>query len=225
MPHMPVNSAVSRTILDMRTIAILLATSVIALTSCKDHMRDEKAEVWKEELAKSIQDFENRKIYKRLTPEILASIPDDKLEQAIIDYVFEKVARRYDQEAQLIRGMSVGIRATHATWVVEAEVINGGFNQFFWNPSGQYAAEAVAGFKLFELPILARLLEQAIEVNQKEALRLGKFKRRASLEAFSESYKENPLNDLDKQFYEAAKSLSATRVAFIRKRPELFVGE
>jgi hypothetical protein len=68
-------------------------------------------------------------------------------------------------------------------------------------------------------------MHRAIEVNQKEAARLAKFKQRGSAEAFSESYKENPLNELDKEFYEAAKNLSATRVAFFRKRPELFVGE
>jgi hypothetical protein len=182
-------------------------------------------EAWKDELAKSIEEFKNRKIYKQLTPEILASIPDDKLEQAIIDYVFEKVARRYDQEAQIVRRMSVGIRAIHATWVVEAEVNNGGFNQFFWNSSGQYAADAVAAFNLLEMPTLAQLMQRAIDTHEKEAIRLAQFKQRGSLEAFSESYKENPLNNLDEEFYETAKSLSVTRVAFIRKRPELFIGE
>ena len=204
---------------------IFLAIGLVALPSCKKGMRDEKMEAWKADLAKSMETFKNRKIYKRLTPEILASIPDDKLEQAIIDYVYEKVARRHDQEVQIIKGMSDGLRATHATWVAEAEVNNGGFNQFFWNSSREYAAEAVAGFTLFELPALARLMQRAIIVNQEEAARLEKFKERGSLKAFSESYKENPINDLDKQFYEAAKNLSATRIAFIRKHPDLFVGE
>jgi hypothetical protein len=204
---------------------ILFAASLIALSSCKGRMRDEKKEPWKEALDKSVEAFKNRKIYKRLTPEILASIPDDKLEQALVDYVYEKVAGRHDQEAEIIKSMSDGLRAVHATWVVEAEVNNGGFNQFFWNSSGEYAAEAVAGFRLFELPTLARLMERAIVVNQEEARKLERFKKRGSLEAFSESYKENPLNELDKEFYDAAKNLSATRIAVIRKRPALFVGE
>ena len=182
-------------------------------------------EAWEEELAKSFEGFKNRKIYKQLTPEILASIPDDKLEQAIIDYVVQKIVGRHDQEAEIIRGMSVGIRATHSTWVVDGEVKNGGFNQFFWNSSRQYAVDAVAGFNLFGLPALARIVERATEVHQKEETRLAKFKQRGSLEAFSESYKENPLNSLDDEYYEAAKNLSATRVAFIRKHPELFVGK
>jgi hypothetical protein len=209
----------------MSARTILLVTILVGLSSCKNRVRDEKMETWKTDLAKSVEAFKNRKIYKRLTPEILASIPDDKLEQAIVDYVYEKVAGRHDQEARIIRGMSDGLRATHATWVVEAEVNNGGFNQFFWNSSQEYAGEAVAGFALFELPTLAQLMLRAIAVNDKETARLKKFKKRGSLEAFSESYKENPINDLDKQFYEAAKSLSATRIAFIRKHPDLFVGE
>jgi hypothetical protein len=188
-------------------------------------MSEQKMEPWEAELAKSVEAFKNRKIYKRLTPEILASIPDDKLEQAVVDYVYEKVSGREDQEARIIKRMSAGLRAVHATWVVEAEVNNGGFNQFFWNSSREYASEAVTGFTLFELSALAELMKRAIAMNQAEATKLAKFKKRGSLEAFSQSYEANPLNDLDKQFYEAAKDLSAIRIAFIRKHPELFLGE
>ena len=38
--------------------------------------------------------FANRKVYTELTPEILAEIPDDKLEQAVIDFIDHKVAGR-----------------------------------------------------------------------------------------------------------------------------------
>jgi hypothetical protein len=209
----------------MRTLGAFLIASLVMLLSCGDGARDEKGSAWKDDLAKSIEAFKNRKIYQRLTPEILVSIPDHELELAIVDYVHEKVGRRYDQELQIVGRMSEGIRAVYSTWLLEAEVINGGFNQFFWNSSEKYAAAAAAGFAFFELPTLARIVERAIEINQREASRIEKFKQRGSAAAFSQSYKDNPLNDLDREFDEAAKNLSSMRVASIRKRPELFVGE
>jgi hypothetical protein len=39
------------------------------------------------EIENAIEEFENRTIYRELNPEILASIPDDKLERAILDHV------------------------------------------------------------------------------------------------------------------------------------------
>ena len=48
------------------------------------------------------------------------------MEQAIIDYVESKLDGHYDQEVEIVRGLSPGVRATYLTWVVEAEVNNGG---------------------------------------------------------------------------------------------------
>ena len=62
-----------------------------------------------------------------------------------------------------------------------------GIQSVLLEPERQYAPNAVAGFNLFELPTLARLMERAIDVNEKETTRLEKFKQRRSLEAFSES--------------------------------------
>jgi hypothetical protein len=43
--------------------AIHLAICLVALSSCKNRVRDEKMEAWKAELAKSVEAFKNRKIY------------------------------------------------------------------------------------------------------------------------------------------------------------------
>jgi hypothetical protein len=51
---------------------------------------------------------------------------------------------------------------------------------------------------------------------------MASFKDRASLAAFSESYQQNALNELDQEFYRLAQDLSATRVRFIRQNPGLF---
>ena len=46
----------------------------------------------------------------------------------------------------------------------QSEVCSGGFEQFFWNPTGVLAPEAVEGFREIGLPQLAALIESAMEL-------------------------------------------------------------
>jgi len=48
-----------------------------------------------------------------------------------------------------------------ATWC-QSEVLNGGLHQFFWNPTGVLAPEAVAGFHAMGLDECAEILEEAM---------------------------------------------------------------
>ena len=96
-------------------------------------------------IARSIEEFNNRKIYTILDEDTLKQIPDDALEQAILDYINHKVGEDYDNQYKIVTRLSKGFQAIYATWWVEAEVSNGGFNQYFWNSSGQFASEAVEG--------------------------------------------------------------------------------
>jgi hypothetical protein len=49
----------------------------------------------------------------------------------------------------------------YAAHFCQSEVHNGGFLQFFWNPTGVLAPEAIEGFKLIGMPNLASTLELA----------------------------------------------------------------
>lgn len=176
------------------------------------------------DIEKSMEEFRHRTVYRQLSGEILAGIPDDKLEQAVIDYVDIKIGDRYDREEAIVAGLAPGFMIIYSTWGVEAEVNNGGFNQYFWNPAGQYADEAVAGFDAIGASAHAALMSRAIEVEREVHERVQQLKARGTLEAFSESYQSNPLNELDDQFYALKEDLSMLRIAFIRTHPELFVG-
>lgn len=185
----------------------------------------EKKPDWDAQISKRIAEFKNRKKYDRLTAEALKEIPEDKLVQAIYDFIDLKVAKRRNKEAEILKSLSEGFRAIHATWGIEAEVNNGGFNQYFWNSSGQYASAAVEGFRLIGASELADLTKRAITLWDDEKATQQKFKDRGALEAFSESYQHSKLHDLDKEFYAAAKDLDVRRIKFIRSHPELFVSE
>lgn len=178
-----------------------------------------------EEIAASLEAFSNRKIYEQLDPPILRSVADADVEQTIIDYVISKLDGRYDEELEIVGRLSPGVRATYLTWIVEAEVNNGGFNQYYFNTDGKFAAEAVDAFEYFGATQHAALMREANEVSASEAAEMEKFKERGSLEAFSESYEHTKLGPLDDRFYRLTENLSQLRIARIRQMPEQFTGE
>jgi hypothetical protein len=176
-------------------------------------------------LAASMEAFKHRTRYRELTPAVLASIPDDKLEQAVMDFVDDKIGDDDEHAREIVGKLSPGVRALYVTWWVEAEVNNGGFNQYYWNKTGQFAADAVGAFEFFAAAKHAALMREANGVEALEAERMKEFKKRGSLQAFSESYKVSKLGPLDERFYAISENLSALRIAKIRAAPELFTGK
>jgi len=185
---------------------------------------EKQAPEWQTQLEASIEAFKNRKRYPELTPEILGTIPDAEVEQALIDFIDCRVQHTGRRERDVLDGLSAGFRAVYSTWWVEAEVNNGGFNQYFWNSSGEFARDAVAGFDLIGVPAMARLMERAIAIRDQDAAKIKKFKERGSLEAFSESYDDNRLNDLDQEFGRLEAEVPKARIRFIRANSALLRG-
>jgi hypothetical protein len=140
---------------------------------------------------------------------------------ALIDHVIHvRINDRFHDELEIVRGLSRGYRMLYSTWLLETEVNNGGFNQFFWNPSGRFAAEALDGCRLLGGTELAALLEQAIAIHEKERPTQRKYAEEGTLEAFSESYETTTLTSLDERFF--ALSLSPLRIRYIRAHPDEF---
>ncbi|HEU4387012.1 MAG TPA: DUF4375 domain-containing protein [Blastocatellia bacterium] len=175
-------------------------------------------------IADSIEEFRNRKIYSALDSATLRAIPDSDIEQAVIDYVSTKLEGNYDREMQIVNGLAPGTRALYLTWVVEGEVNNGGFNQYYYNTDGKFSEQATAAFEFFGAVEHAGLMREANAVRAAEEQRMAKYKDRGTLEAFSESYQETNLGPLDDRFYQLKEDLSALRIARIRSSPEMFEG-
>lgn len=188
--------------------------------STKDSLNDQ--------IFQSIEDFKRRPIHLVLTMKILDTVSDDNLEQTIIDNLYAKLDSdsSYEKQYAVIKSLSAGRQAVFGTWGLEGEVNNGGFNQYFYNfsSSGQYAEEARDGFKLIGAKKHAELVQKAIDTVMKNAKHLSKFKD-GTLESFSKSYENNPLNDLDKEFYnlDKAEKISELRIKYIKAHKEEFV--
>lgn len=178
-----------------------------------------------EEISRSIEAFKNRKVYGAFDLATLASIPDDELDQALLDYVLLQVGQDFSRELETLKDLSSGFRAIYTTIVVEGEVNNGGFNQYFWNSEGRLGQLTVDGFHEIGAPDFAKLMERAIVTWRQEHSLLGRFKDVNTLEAFSESYQHSKLGPLDEEFYELSKAsdLRQRRITYIRLHPHEFV--
>jgi hypothetical protein len=175
----------------------------------------------KEAIRRSFEEFEKRQRYSALDAATIAGIKDDDLEQAIVDFVLAKVGDNFEREYEVVTALPIAIQDVFNTWVLENEVANGGFNQYFWNSSGQFAEEAVEGLKRIGAPKHSALLLTAMERLLANGDAWGKHRKIGTLEAFSESYDTSDLGDLDDAFY-AAGELSPIRVSYIRTHPEQF---
>lgn len=200
-----------------------LATVVLTTILCACHKAPEEIKVDKN-IAASMEAFKSRTIHEKLTPEMLASIADDAVEQAVIDYVSAKIGDDYDHEIQIVSKLPIGAQALYITWWVEAEVNNGGFNQYYWNSAGQFADQAAEAFEFFSAHEHAALMREANSVHAMEAEKIKKYKDLGTMEAFSDSYKESKLGPVDDRFMEMKENLSALRIAKIRSSPEFFSG-
>ncbi|WP_115840122.1 DMP19 family protein [Winogradskyella sediminis] len=213
--------------MNKRIITIMILTSILSFFGCKgkNEPNNEKSEM-DLLIEKSVDEFNNRKIYKKLTPEIIITIPDDKLEQAIMDNIDTYFEKGEHYTLDKISKLTKGQQAVFSTWWLEAEVNNGGFNQFYFNSSGQYAEMAKIGFKTIGAEKFSELTLRANNIFTENKERLEEFDD-GTMESFSESYKDNPLNDLDTEFYKLydSENISDLRIKYIRENNKEFTTE
>ena len=164
--------------------------------------------------------------YRELTPELLRSISADDVGAAIVQHVaIQTEGLDDDARARAIHDLPPGTQAVYSTWVVDAEVNNGGFNQFFFNPSGQFAGLALAGYELMDAEEYARVMRAAIATYESERDTLAPFHRDRSLESFSESYRHTALGEIDQRYYSLGDHIYNLWAIFVKTRPELFASQ
>lgn len=192
----------------------MILASTLSFFGCKEKNESEMELL----IAKSVEEFNNRKIYKKLTAPILIAIKDDELEQTIIDNIYEIVGDNYEKEFENVSKLTKGQQAVFSTWWLEAEVNNGGFNQFYFNSTGKYAQMAELGFKTIGALKFSKITLHANKLYTENKERLEGFDD-GTLDGFSESYEDNPLNIMDTEFYEVyeTENISELRIKYIRE--------
>src|SRR5215471_12031523 len=98
----------------------------------------------------------------------LEALTDDELVDAAVEYVSRKVGADAENRLELLNRLPEGLRAFFAVWLVDAEVNNGGFCQYFWNRGDSGVGVAVFGFRLLGADDHAALMEEAVEIWKQE---------------------------------------------------------
>ncbi|MCC6484499.1 MAG: DUF4375 domain-containing protein [Armatimonadetes bacterium] len=159
-----------------------------------------------------------------LTVGMIHDLPDDLLESGAATQVEYLLRQIPGPEEEAARKLPRGMRMIYTTINLQAEVENGGFNQYFWNTQGALDNEVVEDFELIGARHYADLVERAIVQARKEAPMRERFRRIGTPDAFSRSYEYSDLGKYDAEFLKLEKqhSLTKMRADYIRAHPEEF---
>jgi hypothetical protein len=133
-------------------------------------------------------------------------------DEELISLIYDKATELYlGTFGETLEKADSAMSELLATWVLESEVHNGGFDQFFLNNGLEYGYITANGLKRITADNYLALTEKAIEVYKNQ----------------SEEYqkKRNPdFNPLDDDFYDLD-GLEKLRVNYIRRNYAKFVVE
>ena len=163
----------------------------------------------------------------RITADRLLGVDDAELAWRVIEPAYNAV-NIYEGPKVLgeqLRTLTGGQRALLAVHWCVSETLNGGFDQFFTNPSGLLADEARSGFELVGLPQAAKLLDEARALladrpaaPDVEDPEFDEAEDEERFDAYRGQYEA-----LESQFYELVNdSLYPRLAAYVRARPEQF---
>jgi hypothetical protein len=105
-------------------------------------------------------------------------------------------------------------RVFYLVWWLEAEVNNGGFNQFFFNSAGDYATETVEALRTIGAEKTAVLAELACDVFSPAVPSPNRAERQDQVIALSEPQNAK-LSQLDKAFFAYPDNLSKLLTSFM----------
>lgn len=177
-----------------------------------------------EDILKSVDEFKNRTIYKDLTVDIIDKTPDNNLLQTVFDNLSEKISWDDGTAYSTLLTLSEPRRAIFVIWCLQCEVMNGGFNQLYFNSSGQFADLMPRALQLIGANQFADVVTRANNTYKEEYNKITEFQD-GSLEGFSKSYEDNPLNKLDEEFYnlQKAENLDQLQIDLIRNNKIDFI--
>lgn len=156
-----------------------------------------------------------------LTQDALRGLPDDDLEYAIYEYVSQHINSYEDNPAALLQ-LPRGLQICYLSFILEVEVMNGGVNQFFWNPSSKMAVYLPAALNELGSPEASRIFEDVLRVAKEEA-EIRPIPDDFTMEVFMASYKETELCKFDDELCSHIERFPELRRQYLRNHEDLFL--
>lgn len=104
-----------------------------------------------------------------ITEEVLQTIPDDELAQYLHDFVLSvHDGLGWENESKTVQELPTALRAVYLVFMVESEVHNGGYIQYFGNNGDGFADETVVLLEKIGATEKARLTALATKAFRRE---------------------------------------------------------
>ena len=152
---------------------------------------------------------------KSLSAAELATVDDGVLESAVIDYVVDHMLGP-EEGLDAIANWPSALQTWYAAFVVDAEVLNGGFNQFFFNSSGTLAPAVPSALRELGVDQAADIVEEALALLGQHAPALEAAAEEGTIDAFMETYLDQPFSELDDRYGRLEEALRDARIRFLR---------
>lgn len=139
-----------------------------------------------------------------------------------VDLLGKVVSRILD----LVEGGGVGAlsapeRTVYMAYFMDAEVHNGGFDQYFFNSQGNHSAETVKALEAVGASRSANHLRRARALFKPEAPSPDRDVRWAQMDRIPKATREQ-WNAMDEAYYASDENVMALVCAYVRAHPEAF---
>lgn len=162
----------------------------------------------------------------RVARDVLDETNPDALVWRVIQPAFEAVSI-YGGPASIdeqLASLTPGQRAILALHWTVSEVSNGGFDQYFMNPTGDLAFEARAGFERIGADRTAALVDRAFAAFPGGSVPRDTDRRARLLESLDDDRRDELFETVDEEFYSLMDSeLYPRAVEYIRAHPAEFI--
>jgi len=126
------------------------------------------------------------------------------------------------KDAVAFKNAPLSCRNFLSMFMLDAQVNNGGFNQFYFNGYGNLGIDYFKAFEDMGLTELSKLVQEADKVHEAIKHTLPKNDDNRDLEEFSKSYDDNPLNDFDDKYYDLEQGKEKQIIKYIRENIDSF---
>jgi hypothetical protein len=174
-----------------------------------------------------MSDWKNRPVYEKFTRDIINTIPDDLLAWSMFDHIWLKVGKDYNKISQTLSGLPSGFSVIYHLFVLDGEIGNGGFNQYFFNGLERNVEKQIAALNLIGASSHLMVLRRAFEIHndEKQNIELQRRYDEHTIEAFFSTYGITQLEKCDGEWYALDKEFKILMSKFIRDHTELFITE
>ena len=126
------------------------------------------------------------------------TVPESQLINAVRTWMYGKYTEDSPSLYSVITALPEPCQYVFSMDSLITEIENGGFNQFFFNFDRRFGKLAEKGFKELRLKDVAAIVGKANKIYEEDVSKLSD--NIDSMEDFMNSYKDNPLNEIDHLF-------------------------